>query len=362
MAPRILRALAMSAPFVIGLLGGLILLLAAVRFIGSSGFSYDFSAYDLAARRIAGGAQLYPAGVAEAYNSGAYANLYLYAPPLAVAVLPVTILDPTTAALAWLWLRVGLLVLGCAILPASWRVRSATLGVAGLSFPVLFDLNLGNLSIVLFVLSAVIWRFRDRPAGSIALAAILTVRYSFAIVLVSWFVRRRWMALGWAIVAGVVIALVTLPFVGIDGWFRYLSTLTGLRDVSSGPHNITLADTLGLLGIGAGLKTILVLTAIAVALAVSVYAGLARDAETSIVVALTASLLFAPFLHPHYLVQLLIPAAFLASRGAWWGLVLPLLGWLPGEVLPVVALVGTVAPLWVGRRGSRADVAVAPPT
>jgi hypothetical protein len=49
------------------------------------------------------------------------------------------------------------------------------------------------------------------------------------------------------------------------------------------------------------------------------------------------------------MVQLLIPAAFLANRGHWWGFVLPLLGWLPGELLPVVAAIGMTAPLFTRR-------------
>jgi hypothetical protein len=349
MATRILRPIATAAPILVGTVGFAILLVAATRFIGSSGFSYDYAAYDLAARRLAAGGPLYPAGVAEAYNSGAYANLYLYAPPLAVALLPATLLAPPTAALAWLWLRVVLLVASCAILPIGVPARVATLGVAGLSFPVLFDLNLGNLSIVLFALSAVVWRFRDRPAASLALAAILSVRYSFAIVLVSWLIRRAFRPLVWAIAAGLAIAIVTLPIVGIEGWTDYLTILTGLRDVSSGPHNITFADTFAALGLPGGLKPFLIAATIAVSLLVTAYAARTKDAETALVVALAASMLFAPFLHPHYLVQLLIPAAFLASRGHWWGLALPLLGWLPGEVLPVVALVGMIAPLVAAR-------------
>jgi hypothetical protein len=349
MAMRILRPIATAAPILVGTAGLAILLIAATRFIGSPGFSYDFAAYDLAARRLGAGSPLYPAGVAEAYNSGAYANLYLYAPPLAVALMPASLLTPAAAALAWLWLRVVVLIAGCAILPISVPARVATLGVAGLSFPVLFDLNLGNLSIVLFALSAVIWRFRERPAGSLALAAILAVRYSFAIVLVSWLLQRAFRPLAWAIAAGLVIAVVTLPIVGIGGWIDYLTILTGLRDISTGPHNITLADTFAAVGLPmGGMRPFLVAATIALSLLVTAYAARTRDAETALVVALTASMLFAPFLHPHYLVQLLIPAAFLTSRGHWWGLALPLLGWLPGEFLPVVATVGIVAPLVAG--------------
>src|SRR5260221_13610674 len=112
MATRMLRGLANAGPFVVGGVGLAFLLLEAMGFIGSPGFGYDFSAYDLAARRVAAGQPLYPAGVAEAYASGAWANLYLYAPPLAVGLSPVSLLTPATAATAWLWLRVGLLVAG----------------------------------------------------------------------------------------------------------------------------------------------------------------------------------------------------------------------------------------------------------
>jgi hypothetical protein len=73
----------------------------------------------------------------------------------------------------------------------------------------------------------------------------------------------------------------------------------------------------------------------------------------AVVVALAGTVLFAPFFHPHYLVALLIPAAYLANRGHWWGYLLPLFGWLPAEALGIVALVAMVAPLLVAARGDR---------
>jgi hypothetical protein len=69
------------------------------------------------------------------------------------------------------------------------------------------------------------------------------------------------------------------------------------------------------------------------------------------VVTAMATLLTAPFMHPHYLVMLLLPAALLADRGRYWGLALPLLGWLPGDSLPLVAL-GTLLILLLPMRES----------
>ncbi|HEX5591116.1 MAG TPA: glycosyltransferase family 87 protein [Candidatus Limnocylindrales bacterium] len=338
------EVLARTAPYLLGAAGLVMTLLAAQSFPDASGFAYDFDAYDTAARRVATGQPLYPPGTAEAYNSGQYAGLYLYAPPLAVAVVPLTALGPDAAALAWLWLRVAVLVAAIAILPIPRLARGAVLAVAGLTFPVWYDLNIGNLSVALFAISAVVWRYRDAPAGPIALAVAGTVRYPFVIVVVAWALARRFRAVAWTIGAGVVLGLLTLPVVGISTWFDYLATLRALGDITTGEHNLTLATTAAALGLP-GPQGAWVIAGVAIAGAAAAFAALRRDAETATVVALTATILFSPFFHPHYLAQLLVPAAFLAGRGQWWGLALPLLGWLPGEAMAVVAIVGIVAPL-----------------
>jgi hypothetical protein len=53
----------------------------------------------------------------------------------------------------------------------------------------------------------------------------------------------------------------------------------------------------------------------------------------------------------HYMTNLLVPAGFLASRGRPWGLVLPLLCWLPQELLVFVALAGMLLPFAAPDRG-----------
>ena len=362
------RALTRLGPVLLAAFGVAILLLITVSFVGSSGFAYDYQAYDLAARRVAEGQALYPAGAAEAYNSAQYAGLYLYPPPLAVSLVPLTVLSPEQAALAWLALRLALLVVGIALLPISVAARTAVLAVAAISFPVWYDLNLGNLSIFLFAISVIIWRYRDRPAASIALGVAGVLRYPFGLVLLAWLLERRWRAIAWTIAAGLVIGVATLPFVGVQGWLDYLGSLRALRDVSAGEHNLSLATTAHALGIGA--DGLWVAAGIAAAAGATAWAAIRRDPETAVVVALTGTILFFPFFHPHYLVQLLVPAAFLAGRGQWWGLVLPLLGWLPGATLAPVAIVATYLPLLppgflavrsgVGLRGGAAEFGTGP--
>src|SRR5215218_7327531 len=108
-------ALTRLAPWLLGGFGLVMLLLVGRSFAGSLGFAYDFDAYYSAARRLLSGQPLYPPGLAEAYNSGLYANLYLYPPPLAVFLTPLAAGDMSkehflAARDLWLWLRVALLV------------------------------------------------------------------------------------------------------------------------------------------------------------------------------------------------------------------------------------------------------------
>ena len=238
------RALTRLAPVIVGTIGLVILLLAAQSFVASGGFAYDYEAYDLAARRIAAGQPLYPPGLAEAYNSGDYAGLYLYPPPLAIAIVPMTMLTPDQAAIAWLGLRIALLVLGVALLPVSGLARASVLAVAAISFPVWYDLNLGNLSVILFVLSAVVWRFRDRPAGSIALAAAGVLRYPFGLVLAAWLAGASLARRGLDDRGGPCDRRADAADRRDPGAGSTTSRRSpGLRDVSAGEHNLSFATT-----------------------------------------------------------------------------------------------------------------------
>jgi|SRR5450756_2164223 len=345
MARQYTAALTRLLPWLLAAFGVAVLVTSAFRFIGSTGFGYDYGAYDAAARRLAAGSPLYPPGTAEAYNSGAYGGLYLYAPPLAVALTPVAGIPFDAATLAWLAARIFLLGLGCAMLPVRRDVRLVMWFVASISFPVLYDLNLGNLSVVLFALGAAIWRWNGTPWAGVALAAAMTVRYPFGLVGIAWLLTRRLRSIAGALVAGLIIFLATLRIVGIAGWADYVTILRGLGDISTGPNNLSLGSSMTTLGIGTPWTTVATLSGVVVSVVAVAAAARRHDPELAVVVALASTILFAPFFHPHYLVALLIPAAYSANRGHWWGYGLPLLGWLPGEALGLVAIAGIVAPL-----------------
>jgi hypothetical protein len=340
------RAAGALAPVVIASIGLVALGLAIVVFVNSEGFGYDFRAYDDAARRIASGAPLYLPGTIDAYGAGRYEGLYLYPPPLAVALLPLTVLGQQAATVAWVLVRAGLLVAGCLALPVAWRARAVVLGVAGLSFPVLFDLNIGNVSIAVFVLCAVAWRWVDTPIAAIAHAALIAIRFPFGIFAVTWLVQRRWRMLGLTIAAGLALIVISLPFVGIGAYQDYVAILLGLPDISVGEHNQSLKSLALLLGLPASIAGLALPLGYLLGVAAVAVAAQRRERGTAFVVTVLATLLVSPFIHPHYLVLLLLPTALLIDRGHWWAAALPLLGWLPDDVLPLVGPLSIGLVLW----------------
>ena len=82
--------------------------------------------------------------------------------------------------------------------------------------------------------------------------------------------------------------------------------------------------------------------------------SLRRDRELSYIVTFTATLIASPLLWDHYMTHMLVPAAFMAGRGRWYAIVLPLLCILPQQWLPVIAIVGVLVPFLAPDNGEPA--------
>lgn len=350
-------------------LTGLFVLAAAFSiWIGRSpGWAYDFYAYyDAALRLVATGTPYQAETLAGPFRPGPY-GLYLYAPPLAILFVPLTWLGEQAGVLAWLALRVGVLVLICALMPISRPLRMATFGIATLSAPVLFDLNLGNVSLIVTLFGVLIWRWLDRPAAGVVLALALALRPTTGIIAVWWLLRARWQPVVATVIAGLVLVAATLPFVGIARWLEYLTVLRNVSDVTGVHRNVDLGSAVLMLGGSPQVAQGAILLGYAYALG-AILLSLRCDREKSYVVTLCASLVLAPLLWDHYLTHLLVPAAFVASRGPWWALLLPLVAWIPVALLPgilgsqgaahgflsLVALGGVVLPFLAPDKGEPA--------
>jgi hypothetical protein len=120
----------------------------------------------------------------------------------------------------------------------------------------------------------------------------------------------------WAIVAGVVVTLVSWAVVDFGALIDYPTRLQQLSDDTTG-KGYTL-DTLAQ-DLGAGERPArLFMTAVAVALLVAVVVTARRGNETrAFVLAIGAALACSPILWLHYFALLLVPVAIVAPRLSW---------------------------------------------
>ena len=334
---------------------GVIVLLALFSMIALSpeymrGSGYDFNAYYTAAQRfLSTGSPYQDLTLGGPFRPGP-GGLYLYAPPLALLFAPITALPHDSAMLLWFGLRICLFGLTCALMPVPRNVRLSVFGVGALSYPVLHDLVLGNVSLVVTFLGVAMWRWLDRPVGSVALAVSLTLRPTMALFLPWWLLRGRWRPVAWTLIALGVLVVATLPFVAFPVLLDYITVLRNVTGMTGVPYNVDPGSAVLLLGGPDWLATLALISAYLVAVTAAVW-SLRRDRELSFVVTFMATLLLSPLIWDHYLTHLIVPAAFLAARGRPWGVLLPLLGWLPPPALPMAALVAMLVPFIVPNRG-----------
>ncbi len=349
----------------LAVLGAIFMVATMAILIGAPGWGYDFEAYYLAALRLARGDGIYqPWTLAEPFRPGPY-GLYLYAPPLAVAVLPFTALSLPVATIVWVALRIVLLAVACWLMPVSATVRAGTSAAAAFSAATISDLHLGNVSVLVAILSVLVWRWLDRPAGAVALALCMSIRPTMGLVLVWTLLRRAWRPVIWTGVAGLLLIGATIPLVGEQGYRDFFLVLGHVSDVTGVPNNLDLGSTALRLGLGTTIASAALFCGYAVGIG-AMLLSLKRDREVGYVVTIGATMLLAPLLWDHYLASLIVPAAFLAERGRTWGLALPLLTWVPPPFLPLLVVAATVLPLlardplWPGARARRAGVGAVP--
>jgi hypothetical protein len=309
----------------------------------TSGWGFDFSAYFDAAKRLVFTGSPYQASTLEGpFRPGPY-GLYMYAPTFAVLLQPLTGLPFDVATVLWLVFRLALLVATCVLMPVSTPIRFATFGLVAITPPILEDMNLGNVSLIVTFLAVVAWRYTDKPAGGFALAAAVLLRPAMAAIGLSRLLARRYATVMWTIVGGLVLVAVSLPFVGLKGWFDYVTVVRHLSDVTGVKRNFDMASLALSMDAPSWVVTGLLVAGYAIALG-AILLTMRRDGDLQFVVALGASMLLSPLLWNHYFTHLIVTGAFLASRGRRWAILLPLVTWLPQEMLGFTAVAATLLP------------------
>ena len=126
-------------------------------------FGYDFRAYHAAAVRVLEGRPLYDLD----YKVAGPYGLFLYPPTFVPLILPFGLLATIPATWAWTVAMLMCSVGAVALMPVATRTQWTVVLLAGLSWPFVYNIKLGQVGPLLFLLFAIGWRGLDRalPVG-----------------------------------------------------------------------------------------------------------------------------------------------------------------------------------------------------
>lgn len=264
-------------------------------------------------------------------------------PPLATlfyvpfATLPSGIADGTVTVAMLGCAAMTLVVLGV----RDWRCY----GAAALWAPVFQAVQSSNLSLVLTLGVALMWRLRAHALPAGMLVAVMIALKLFLWPLAGWLlVTRRWRAAAVMLGFGVVASAAAWAIVGLGGMTNFPALVRGnVQDNGLKPY--TLVASLQQIGAPVAVAYGACWTLGATVLGFAVrFARRGQEAE-ALALFLGAALIVSPIVWAHYLALLLIPAALASPQfSRLWLVPLPL--WVVPQVdgsLPQKALLFTVA-------------------
>jgi hypothetical protein len=305
------------------------LLLAFVGYANSLPIGFDFrGTLWEPARALLDGAQIYPEPTREAVVVG---NPAVYPPPFILASVPLALLPVTLA--SWLWFFV---LAGC-VLAAMWilGVRDWRCLVLAVTSPVVVHgLFYGNLTIVMVLLVALAWRYRDQARwAGLALGAAIAAKL-FVWPLVVWLLlTRRFKAAAWTAGTLLVLVLGAWALIGFEGFRDYPKLLRVVQDVYA-VRSISLSTVASALG--ASVEVAVAAAAIAGFVCLAVASWLVRRADgdrRAFAVLVAACVIASPIVWPNYAGLLFVPIAITWPRlaPAWFfGYAV----WLAGALAP----------------------------
>jgi len=227
-----------------------------------------------------------------------------------------------------------------------WRLY----GLVFLWPPVVIGWQTANITLLLGLGIAALWHYRDRPAMSGPLLALLISLKIVLWPLALWFLAtRRYRALRLTAVWGVGLNLIAWSVVGYSEIPRYLSVLQSFN--SAGERRSYSLINLALhLGVSTRIATAMAYALAGVVAVLCFKFGRSGHERLAFVLSVGVVLLATPIIWLHYFALLLVPLALTRPRlGPLWGLPLLMFGCPPTEPTTwQIALVLTVSALLVG--------------
>ncbi|MGI8885966.1 MAG: glycosyltransferase family 87 protein [Gaiellaceae bacterium] len=249
---------------------------------------------------------------------------YVYPPLTALAGIPFTAISVEAAGF------VVMALLVCVVAATLWVLGIRDWRCYGLALiwpPVLSAVQTGNVTLVLALGAAVVWRYRDDPRVAGASLGVSLAAKLFLWPLVLWLgLTRRLTAAAVAVAVGIVVLLVSWAVIGFAGIGEYPELLRRVSELEEAQGYTLYALALDL---GSSEN---VARALWIALAVASLAGIAvlarrGDEQRAFVVAVAAALACSPIVWLHYFALLLIVVAVAEPRlGPAWFVPLAMYG------------------------------------
>ena len=273
-------------------------------------------------------------------------------------------LDPALAAWIFAAILVVAFLAAVAILPVGRTVQWVVLLLGGLSWPLVYAIKLGQVGPILLLTFAVGWRWMESPWRFGVATAIGTAIKIQPALLFGWALvtgRRRAIWLGLGVLA--VLAILATIVAGPSSWIDQATLLARVSKPIDTPHNFTPGRVAFEAGADVRLAWAVQVANWALVAVVVIWATVRCTPVASYLAVVVATQLISPILWDHYALMLLLPVAWLLSRGRRWAVLIPL-----ATAAPLVGLIPPVtyaACYWVtllavvreGRPGRTAQAA-----
>src|SRR4051794_25982175 len=283
-------------------------------------------------------------------------GLFYYPPTFIPLVLPFGLLPAGLA--TWLWIAglIAAFIVGTVVLPVGRTTKWTIVLLAGLSWPFVYAIKLGQVGQLLYLLFAIGWRWLDNgPVLGVAGALGAAIKIQPGLVLAWALLTRRWSAVVTGGIVLVVLASAATLVAGPQASADFFTLIGRVTDPITTPNNVTPGALAYQAGLSHGAAAILQYASMAVALVVFVVVALHWPSVPSYLAAVILSQLLSPILWNHYALLLLLPVAWLLDRGHWWAvgftLVTPwlLAGAIPPWVYPAAFWTCLATVIVVGR-------------
>lgn len=303
-------------PLLLGVFPVMFAVLMVVGYHASWPLGFDFrGTLWEPARALLDGVPIYPPPTVDAIVVG---NPTVYPPAFIVAAVPLALLPVGVA--SWLWFCA---LAGC-VLAAMWilGVRDWRCHVLAVTSPVVVHgLFYGNLTIVLVLLVALAWRYRDRAwIAGVALGAAVAAKL-FVWPLVVWLLlTRRFRAAAWAIGSAAALVLGAWALIGFQGFRDYPRLLRAVQDVYA-TRSVSLSTVSAALGMPHSAAVAVAALAGLVCIGAGVWLARRSDGDRrAFAVLVAACVLASPIVWPNYAALLFVPIAVTWPRlaPAWF--------------------------------------------